>query len=113
MSEASVRAEMERRLIDRSLQDDDFRRRLLADPEATIERDLGIRLPEEVRVVAVEETPDTIYLVLPPSATAGTPEAGDELSEWDLEVVAGGGDTSFCTFTCPPPEGASAPCNCN
>ena len=46
MSEASGRAEMERRLIERSLQDDDFRRRLLEDPEATIERELGFRLPE-------------------------------------------------------------------
>ena len=67
MSEASGRAEMERRLIQRSLQDEDFRRRLLSEPEATIERELGVGLPEEVQVVAVEETKETIYLVLPPA----------------------------------------------
>jgi hypothetical protein len=115
MSEGSGRAEVERRLVERSLKDDDFRERLLSEPEATIERELGVRLPEEVRVVAVEETAATIYLVLPPSATAGAQEEalGGELSERELQEVAGGGDTSFCTFTCPPPEGASAPCNCN
>ena len=70
MSEATSRAEMEQRLIQRSLEDDVFRQQLLADPRAIIERELGTQLPEEVRVVAVEETADTIYLVLP-SASAG------------------------------------------
>ena len=112
MSEASGRAEMERRLIQRSLQDEDFRRRLLSEPEATIERELGVGLPEEVRVVAVEETKETIYLVLPPSATASVQgEAfGSGLSDRELEAVAGGGgDTSqwMCTYTCPPPAGAT------
>jgi hypothetical protein len=46
------------------LEDESFRRRLLEDPKAAVEQELGARLPEEVRVVAVEETADTIYLVL-------------------------------------------------
>ena len=56
MSEASSRAEMERRLVQRSLEDDAFRQRLLEDPNAAVEQELGTRLPEDVRVVAVEET---------------------------------------------------------
>jgi hypothetical protein len=48
------------------------------------------RLPEEVRVVAVEETADTAYLVLPLLPTE-TQEAG-ELSDQDLEAMAGGWD---------------------
>ena len=89
MSDASGRQEMERRLAERSLQDDDFRRSLLADPRATTERELGVRLPEDVRVVAVEETQDTIYLVLPSTSSAG--HEGRVLSDPDLESVAGGG----------------------
>ncbi len=87
MSEATGRAEMERRLIERSLEDDAFRQQLLADPKAAVEAELGTRLPEEVRVVAVEETPTTVYLVLPSASPGG--ESG-ELSDRELDAVAGG-----------------------
>jgi len=86
MSEATGRQEMERKLIQRSLEDDAFRQRLLEDPKAAVEQELGMGLPEEVRVVAVEETADTIYLVLPSAPPLGE---GDELSDRDLEAVAG------------------------
>jgi hypothetical protein len=82
------RAEMERRLVERSVHDDAFRRRLLEDPRATVEEELATRLPEDVQVMAVEETADTIYLVLP-SASPLVGEGG-ELSDRELERVAGG-----------------------
>ena len=47
---------MERRLVERSLKDDAFRQELLGDLKAAVEEELGTRLPEEVRVVAVEKT---------------------------------------------------------
>jgi hypothetical protein len=59
------RAEMEGRIIQRSLEEETFRRRLLENPRAAVEEELGSRLPEGVQVMAVEETADTIYLVLP------------------------------------------------
>ena len=59
------RAEVERRLVESSLQDESLRQRLLADPKATVEEEIGTRLPDEVQVIPVEETTDTIYLVLP------------------------------------------------
>ena len=83
------RAEMERRLIQRSLQDEDFRQQLLADPRAIVERELGTQLPEGVRVVAVEESADTIYLVLPSASPLGG--EGGELSDRQLESVSGAG----------------------
>ena len=55
-----------------------------------MEEELGTRLPEGVRVVAVEETSDTIYLVLPATPMAGA--EGVELSDRELESVAGGWD---------------------
>jgi hypothetical protein len=81
------RAEVERKLIQRSLEDQAFRQRLLADPRATVEQELGTRLPESIEVKAVEETADTIYLVLPSTSPLGQ---GRELSDQELDAVAGG-----------------------
>ena len=53
-----------------------------------MEQELGRRLPEGVRVVAVEETQDTIYLVLPGTSMAGREDVA--LSDQELEAVAGG-----------------------
>jgi hypothetical protein len=96
------RAEFERRLINRSIEDEDFRQKLLDDPKGTLEQELGTRLPEAVRVRAVQETADTIYLVLPFSSPVGG--EGGELSDEALESVAGGQDDSvfYCTVDlCP------------
>jgi hypothetical protein len=95
------RAEFERRLIIRSMEED-FRQKLLDDPKGTLEQELGTRLPKAVRVVAVEETADTIYLVLPFSSPVGG--EGGELSDEALESVAGGQDDSvfYCSVSlCP------------
>ncbi len=100
MTEAagSPRTELERRIVQRSLEDDAFRQRLLADPKAAVEEELGTRLPEGVGVRAVEETADTIYLVLPSASPSG--ETG-ELSDRQLESVAGGWDPDTSGYYCP------------
>jgi hypothetical protein len=94
MTEAAggKRAEVERSLVERSLQDEDFRQRLLDDPRATVEQELGTRLPEGVEVRAVEESSDTIYLVLPSASRVGQ---GGEVSDKELEAVAGGEDSTL------------------
>jgi hypothetical protein len=95
MTEASggggSRAEMEQRLIQRSLEDEDFRQRLLDDPKGTIEQELEIQLPESVEVRALEESAETIYLVLPNASPVGQ---GGELSDQELDAVAGGEEVS-------------------
>ena len=48
--------------------------------------------------MAVEETAETIYLVPPSRSTEGQ-EAG-ELSDRELEAVAGGWDAQTAGFTC-------------
>jgi hypothetical protein len=91
MTEAAAgggRAGIERRVIERSLADESFRQRLLENPRATMEQELGVQLPADVQVQVVEETQDTIYLVLPSvSAVVGK---GGELSDQEIESVAGG-----------------------
>ena len=104
MSEAADRAEIKRRLLERSLQDDVFRQQLLADPRSILEREIGTQLPEDLRVVAVEETADTFYLVLPSTSPVGQ---GGELADQQLEAVAGGdaestNTASLCYLSCDP-----------
>ena len=82
------RAEMERRMINRSMEDEEFRQRLLDDPKAAVEQELGSRLPEGIEVRVVEETADTVFLVIPSASPIG---GGAELSDQQLEAVAGGG----------------------
>ena len=107
MSEASGgtggRAEMERGIVQRSIEDDAFRQRLLEDPKGAVEQELGSRLPEGVRMVAVEETADTIYLVLPSASPLGG--EGGELSDRALEAVAGG---AWGAVTAPGPAGCTS-----
>jgi Nitrile hydratase, alpha chain len=97
------RAEMERSIVQRSMEDDSFRQRLLEDPKATVEQELETQLPEDVEVSVVEESQQTIYLVLP-FRSADLP-AG-ELSDQQLEAVAGGkgtaawSDCSTCAHSC-------------
>jgi Nitrile hydratase, alpha chain len=91
MSQASAsdarRAERERTLVQRSLQDDSFRQRLLDDPKGTVEQELGSGLPEGVEVRVLEDSPQSIYLVLPSDSPLGQ---GEELSDRELVRVAGG-----------------------
>ena len=91
---------MEKRLIEKSLEDESFRQRLIEDPKGAVEEELGTQLPEGVRVVTVEESADTIYLVLPGTSMAG--EEDGELSDQQLGSVAGGITSGgpLASFTC-------------
>ncbi len=79
--------EARRNLIRRSIEDESFREELLRDPRAAVERELGTPMPEDVEVRVVEDTHDTVHLVLPPRSSAA--ERG-ELSDEDLDALAGG-----------------------
>lgn len=64
----------------------EFKRRLMANPRAILEAELGESIPEKPRLSILENTPERVHLVL----SAAKTEEG-ELSEADLEKVAGGG----------------------
>jgi hypothetical protein len=51
---------MERTIVQRSIDDEEFRQRLLEDPKGAVGEELGTRLPDNVEVRVVEESADTI-----------------------------------------------------
>ena len=94
--QAQRRNEMQAQLVERASRDPAFRQELLANPKAVITREYGLAIPASVEVRVVEETPTMGYLVLPPVPT----RAGQELSDQDLEAVAGGWSGAGCTGDC-------------
>jgi len=60
-----TRKDLEIHLITRALKDESFRAELIANPKAVIEQEIGSKLPDELEITVLEETEDTIYMVLP------------------------------------------------
>jgi hypothetical protein len=83
-------------IAERATTDADFRRRLLADAAPTIESDLGIRLPPKFKIRFIEKDPGLDALIVLPDLA----RAGNELSDDDLDAVAGGtGECGPITWT--------------
>jgi hypothetical protein len=81
------RKKLDELLYNRIGSDNAFRSRLLKTPKAALEEVLKTKIPENVKIHVVEEKPGEFFIVVPPSTT---PAAKEELSEADLEQVAGG-----------------------
>ena len=92
MSEQTTptRNELEAKVIAKAWQDEEFKQELLNQPRATIIREWGLEdIPDNVDIKVIEENPNTLYMVLPMKPVIAN---GEELSEEQLESVAGG----FC-----------------
>jgi hypothetical protein len=74
-------------LVRAALKDEEFRRSLLADPKAAVERALGATLPEQIEVELLQETEEKMYIVLPKDIPT---DLSPDLSDAELEKVAGG-----------------------
>ncbi len=81
------RKEIEPKIIEMSMKDADFRKRLIENPAAVINQEMGSAVPESVTVKVLEEDANTIYLVLPRLVSHST---NFELTDTELQAVAGG-----------------------
>jgi hypothetical protein len=96
-SPITSRQEAEARLVERAARDEQFRSLLLSDPQTAARQELGVDLPDSVRLHVMEESPADLYLVLPLKRAAfESLIAGDELSDTQLDYVSGGEDQGVC-----------------
>ena len=63
----------------------EYKQSLLADPKKVVSMQLGQDLPDTLAIKVVEDSAEVMHMVLP-----YVPEEGAELSDADLEMVAGG-----------------------
>ena len=76
------RLEIENHLINKAVHDAAFRKELIESPRTALERETGLQVPADFELKVIEETANSLCLVLPPPA--------GELSDLELEAVAGG-----------------------
>jgi hypothetical protein len=91
------RKQLEQRIIEKAMKDEQFRERLMTSPNETIEQELRVKLPASLRINVLEEKHDSVYLVIPMTAHAHSDE---ELTEAELSNVAGGYGSGTDVETC-------------
>jgi hypothetical protein len=72
----------------KSWKDEAFRKDFLADPKKVLEKEVGHKLPEGVKICALEETGEKIYFVIPQKPEL--PATDESLSDEGLAKVAAG-----------------------
>ena len=73
--------EVRARMLSKVAENRDFRARLIANPRVVISAVTGVTIPNGFNVVVLEDSANTVHLVLPPSS---------DLTEAELEMVSGG-----------------------
>ena len=83
---AWTRGQLWDKVVEQAQRNPKYYESLKANPRALMEKQLGTSIPKNVNIKVLEESADTYYIVLPAFAKEGA-----ELSDSDLEKVAGGG----------------------
>lgn len=88
-----TRRELEAKIAKRALQDEAFRAEFSADPTAAFVKYAGVPAAQLPRIVVHEEQPGSWHIVLP-----AKPSGAGELSNEELEKIAGGTDVWIGTM---------------
>ena len=75
--------EMQRQLIAKAVEDDEFRAQLLADPKGAIQNEYGLELPDSIKLHVHESDINDLHIALPINPNV-------ELDEQRLEAIAAG-----------------------
>ncbi len=85
METKNIRKEFEAKLIARALKDESFRNELRSDPKTAIEKEFGMKFPDEINIHLVEENENEVCLVIPHNFSDT-----NELTDEELESLSGG-----------------------
>jgi hypothetical protein len=80
-----TRGQLWDKIVEQASKNPKYHQQLMADPRRLMEKQLGTTIPKNVNIKVLQEGIDTYYIVLPAFAKEGA-----ELSDSDLEKVAGG-----------------------
>jgi hypothetical protein len=85
-----IRHDLEAKIVKHCWEDEEFRKEFTADPAGAFGKYLRIPAMDVPKIVVHEESAGSWHIVLP-----AKPANADELSEQDIESVAGGGITKL------------------
>jgi hypothetical protein len=91
-AQAVTRRDLETALIEKCWKDPEFKKTVLSDPKGMLERQIGQKLPASIKIFIHEEDAHTLHFSVPVAPSNLT-----ELSDDDLERVAGGTDLVIVT----------------
>jgi hypothetical protein len=80
-----TRGQLADSIVEQAKKNPKYYEMLMTDPRGLMEKQLGTEIPKNVNIKVLQETEDTYYIVLPAFV-----KEGGELSDADLEKVAGG-----------------------
>jgi len=86
-TQTPTRRNLETALIEKCWKDAEFKKQVVSDPKSMLEQHTGQKLSPELRIFIHEEDANTLHFSIPPA-----PSNLAELSDQDLERVAGGTD---------------------
>lgn len=68
-------------IVEKAALDSDFRQQLLTEPKSTISQELGITIPENMKIMIHESDMENVHLALPPDPN---------ITEEQLEAISAG-----------------------
>ena len=77
------RSELQKEVVKEVMSNSEFRKQLLANPKETLNKNFKTDFSDKINVNIIEEDQNTVNIIVP--------EASSELSDDELENVAGGG----------------------
>src|SRR5215472_16659226 len=86
-TQSPTKRDLETALIEKCWKDPEFKKAVVRDPRGMLEQHTGRKLPPNVKIFIHEDDPNTLHFSIPPA-----PSNIAELSDEDLEKVAGGTD---------------------